>query len=84
MISAGDEVKVKRTSGEIENDWYLWTDMSDSSKGVTEFTAPEMIKVMVLKPIDGFTKDDVLDPSIPNSTYIYKHVAWTDLLEWNK
>jgi len=80
-MKAGDKIIVQRSSGEMENDWYFWTNWREPSN-VSAFTAPECISVLVVKPLAPFTAEDIR--SNPEVSYLSKSVSWADVLEWNR
>lgn len=77
--AAGSRVTVHRTSGDIEDDWYLWTDMSLASESMA-FSAPEVILVMVIKPNPHVDLADIL--SGESGEYIAKKVPLSTLMSW--
>ncbi len=86
-MKAGDQIKVKRSSGEMEDDWYCWTDFDLPVVNKTSgFVAPEMtdIRVLVIKPYGDFTIEDVRNPDVPESEFYKKSVPLSMLMEWQK
>lgn len=79
-MKAGTRIKVQRTSGVIEDDWYFWTNMSDESRGVTAYIAPEQIACLVIKMMDG-SEPVPMDNEFPR---LEKWIPYTELIELNK
>lgn len=81
-FNAGDRVTVVRSNGDIEHDWYLWTDMdmlrADRSFA---FTAPELIGLMVLKITDGSTVQELLTPG-NQVAWMGKKINLSQLIQW--
>lgn len=77
MYAAGDQVRVKRTAGHIEEGWWVLT------VHCGPFTAPEACPVTVLRFRDpDHSMRNLLDgETVPVS---YKTVTMLDLIHWNK
>lgn len=83
-FNAGDRITVVRSNGDIEHDWYLWTDMDQLRSGPSfAFTAPEMIGLRAIKPTNGESVAEMLAPG-NNIQYIEKRITLTELLTWQQ